>query len=94
MHLMKQLKSSRRFIDLITRKFDDLRFITCLGSVHQKLKEGVAKKDDWSIPHLLSFLPEDERQLNSLYKCVVSSIKEIDGKKRKFRDLLEIAYLW
>ena len=94
MHLIKLLKSSRRFVDLITKEVDDLKCITCLGSVRQKLKEGVAKKKVLSKPLLLSFLPEAVGELNSLYECVVSSIVEIDKRNRESRDLLEIAYLW
>ena len=43
LHLMKLLKSSRRFTDLMTKKFDAIKNITCLKSIHQELQvRGVA----------------------------------------------------
>jgi hypothetical protein len=37
LHLKKLLKSSRRFTDLMTKKFDLLKNISCLKSIHQEL---------------------------------------------------------
>lgn len=43
LHLMKLLKSSRRFTDLMTKKFDALKNISCLKSIHLQLQVGVVK---------------------------------------------------
>ncbi len=36
LHLLKLLKSSRRFADLLTTKFDPLRIIKCLHPIQQQ----------------------------------------------------------
>ncbi len=41
LHLMKLLKSSRRFIDLMTKRYDSLKNISCLTSIHLELEVGV-----------------------------------------------------
>lgn len=92
-HLMKLLKSFRRFTDIITKKFDDLKNIKCLRFVHDKLKT-VSSYSELK-PHLFSFLyPGAEVELSSLYKCVVSSMSAIHSGARKPCDLIQIAQLW
>ena len=38
LHLIKLLKSSRKFVDLMTEKYDSLRDIDCLKPIHCQLQ--------------------------------------------------------
>ncbi len=38
LHLVKLLKSSRKFVHLMTKRYDDLKNISCIGGIHQELK--------------------------------------------------------
>lgn len=98
LHLMKLLKSSRRFIDLMTNKFDNLKDISCIGYIHEKLRMGMVPSRT-NCPelksHLFSFLyPGTEGELTSLYECVKSSMFAIHSQTRKPNDLIQIAQLW
>lgn len=94
MHLMKLLKSSRKFVDLMTNKFNHLKSIHCLRSIHQKLKFDVTTKPELK-SHIFSFVhPGNDGELSSLYKCVVSSMVAIHKHKRQPSDLIQIAQLW
>lgn len=38
LHLIKLLKSSRKFTDLMTNKYDSLKDISCLKQIHLQLQ--------------------------------------------------------
>ena len=38
LHLIKLLKSSQKFVDLMTKKYDSLRVINCLKPIHCRLQ--------------------------------------------------------
>lgn len=38
LHLIKLLKSSRKFTNLMTHKYDSVRGITCLEPIHRQLQ--------------------------------------------------------
>ena len=41
LHLIKLLKSSRKFVDLMTKKYDSLRDICCLKPIHDQLQVSI-----------------------------------------------------
>ena len=41
LHLIKLLKSSRKFVDLMTKKYDSIRNIGCLEPIHCQLQVSI-----------------------------------------------------
>ena len=90
LHLIKLLKSSRKFTDLMTSKFDSLRNINCLRAIHDQLQTPSDLK-----PHLFPFLCTGaEGGVAVLYQRVVAAMTAIHSGSQEPTELLTIAHSW
>lgn len=85
MHLIKMIKSSRKFVHLMTKTFDNLKNIQCVGYIHDKLSSLGSSQE--LKPHLFSFLCSGE---GSLYERVKLAMSAIDKNPQERNDLAQI----
>ena len=90
LHLIKLLKSSRKFTDLMTLKYDALRNISCLRSIHDQLQTPSDLE-----PHLFPFLrPGAEGVDSTLYQRVVAAMMAVHEGAQEPTELLHLAHSW
>eukprot|EP00731_Ephydatia_muelleri_P021734 Em0014g325a len=87
LHLLKHFKSSRKFTDLLTVKFESVcQGISCLKQFHGELKEQAEPK-----PHLFPHMAEVHHPLGKLYQRVKKVMLNIHDGKGNIDDLITFA---